>query len=82
MYQYILEPEAQVKYEEAFNWYSERSQKAALNFVESIEEALELICTQPYQHKNIYTNYHEINTKNFPFTLVYTIEEKIKTVVG
>jgi toxin ParE1/3/4 len=81
MYEHIFEPKAQREYEQSIKWYSERSQNATLNFIKSVDQAIELICDQPNQFKNIHKNYHEINTKNYPFTIVYTIEEKIKTVI-
>jgi plasmid stabilization system protein ParE len=47
MFQHRFEPKAQIEYEESFNWYSERSEQAAINFVESVEESIALICSQP-----------------------------------
>jgi hypothetical protein len=38
MYQYLFEPKAQNEYEESFNWYAQRSLRAALNFIESIDK--------------------------------------------
>ena len=78
MYRHRLDPKAQEEYEDSFNWYSDRSEVAALNFVESVEEATRLIFETPYQFKNFYKNYHEINTKNYPFTIVYTTDEETK----
>ncbi len=81
MYQYILEPRAQAEYENAIEWYTERSEQATLKFIESIDSTLNLICKQPHQSRNIYKNFHETSTKKYPFTIIYTVEEKIKTVV-
>jgi plasmid stabilization system protein ParE len=81
MHRHTLLPKAQEEYEAAFTWYSERSEKATLNFVARVEEAIRLICEQPYQFKSLYKDFHEINTKNYPFTLVYTIDEKTKMVI-
>ena len=80
MYNYILEPKAQEEYETAIDWYSDKSELITLNFIESVDKTLELICSQPYQFKSLYKNFHEASTKKFPFAIIYTIEEKIKRI--
>ena len=43
MYQYLLEPKAQKEYEESIEFYAERSEKATLNFIYLVEQAINLI---------------------------------------
>ena len=81
MYQYILDPRAQSEYEKSVEWYTERSERATINFIANTDNTINLICKQPYQSKNVYKNFHEASIKKYPFTIIYTIEEKIKTVV-
>ena len=80
-YVYILEPRAQDEYEQATKWYQKRSQKAAVNFVNNIDFALDFICLQPSQQKNIFSNFYEIIIKNYPYSIIYTIEDSIHTIV-
>ena len=80
MFHYIIEPRAQKEYEESIDWYSKRSEQVALKLIEAIDNVITLICKQPYQAKNVYKNFHETSTKKYPFTVIYTIEEKIKTI--
>lgn len=78
---YILVPRAQDEYEQAIKWYQKRSQKAAVNFVNNTDFALDFICLQPYQQKNIFSNFYELIIKNYPYSIIYTIEESIHTIV-
>jgi plasmid stabilization system protein ParE len=57
---YILLPKAQIEYEDSVIWYLTRSLSAAENFIISIEEALDLICSHPTRWKNTYENFREL----------------------
>ena len=81
MYQYLLEPKAQEEYEKSINWYTQRSEKATLNFIDEVEQIIELICNKPHVNKNIYKNYYEITLEKYPFTIVYSIENEMKLIV-
>ena len=74
-YSYKFNEAAQIEYEEALDWYLERSQKAAEGFVNSIDAALYKICTHPFRYKNTYKHFHEIGLNKYPFILIYSIEE-------
>lgn len=80
-YNYILHEYAQHDYEESLKWYLEKSSGAAEKFVAEIDAALQLICNNPGRWRNKYKNFHEISLKKYPFTIIYTIEEKKLLVV-
>jgi plasmid stabilization system protein ParE len=81
MYNHIFEPKAQKEYEDSIEWYSARSLVAAVKFIDSVDELIALICYKPNQFKKPYKNYHEAITETYPFSIIYCIEEKIKTIV-
>lgn len=80
-YSYILNIHAQQEYEQSLEWYGERSTNAAEQFVQAIDNALQLICDSPYRWRNKYKNFREINLRKYPFTIIYTIEED-KSIVA
>lgn len=80
-YNYILDPKAQQEYENSIEWYSERSELVTLNFIDTIESTIAVICKNPYLYKKGYKNFHAAVTKKYPYSIVYAVEEKIKTVV-
>lgn len=81
MYSYILEPKAQQEYEDSIEWYTERSEAATLNFIETIESTITVIFQNPSLYKKPYKNFHEAVIRKYPYSIVYTVEEKIKTIV-
>ncbi len=81
MYNHIFEPKAQKEYEDSIEWYCERNLEAAIKFIDSVDELIALICHNPKQFKKPYKNYHEAITETYPFSIIYCIEEKIKTIV-
>lgn len=80
-YTYILHKHAQKDYEQSLEWYMERSVDAAEKFVQAVDNALQLICNNPYRWRNKYKNFHEITLKKYPFTIIYTIEEEQALIV-
>ena len=50
-------------YEEALQWYMERSEQAAANFVTVVDNALQLICDYPARWRNEYKHYYELGVK-------------------
>ncbi|MCC7050799.1 MAG: type II toxin-antitoxin system RelE/ParE family toxin [Bacteroidia bacterium] len=81
MYHYILNPKAQEEYESSVEFYISKSEEVAINFVEIIEEAIIFIRKNPHLYKKSYKNFHEAVIKGYPFSIIYTVEEQIKTVV-
>jgi len=80
-YKYLLHEHAQQDYETSLEWYMERSEQAAKNFIIAVEDALQLICEHPMRWRSLYKNYHELGVKNYPFTIIYTIEKNKQLVV-
>jgi len=81
VYTYLFNEEAQIEYETSLEWYAERSLKAATSFVVEVDKTLILICTYPNRWKNSYKNFHELQLKKYPFTIIYTVEEEKNLVI-
>jgi plasmid stabilization system protein ParE len=80
-YRYILHPIAQKEYRKSVEWYLERSEKAASNFVQAAEKRFLIICKDPKRFKNEYRHYYETTLKKFPFTIIYAIVEERQLIV-
>ena len=80
-YSYQLHERAQQDYEEALQWYVQRSQRAAENFVVAVDNALALICEHPARWRNQYKHYYELGLKKYPYTVIYSIEEDKQLIV-
>jgi plasmid stabilization system protein ParE len=81
LYTYLFNKDAQLEYETSLEWYAERSLKAATNFVAEVDKTLTLICFYPNRWRNAYKNFHELQLKKYPFTIIYTFEEDKKLVI-
>lgn len=53
-YPYIISRIAASEYEDAFNWYEERSTIASGAFIVSVQNAIEAVCQNPYRYRNTY----------------------------
>ncbi len=80
-YIYKFYEEAQKEYELSVFWYSEKSLTAAKEFVNAVEKALKLICSNPKLWRNEYKHYYEYNLKKYPFTIIYFIEDSDSSVI-
>lgn len=57
MYHHILDPKAEEEYEQSIEFYSEKSEKATINFIDTIDQSIALICKNPFTNKKKYKNY-------------------------
>lgn len=80
-YSHLFNENAQLEYETSIEWYADRSLKAATNFINEVDRAILLICTYPSRWRNAYKNFHELQFKKYPFTIIYTIEEDKELVI-
>ena len=63
-YYYIYQPVAVEEYKEAIEWYEERSELAAENFVKEFQEKLENVCKNPLLYRNSYKHFRETSLKS------------------
>lgn len=80
-FRYALLESAQIEYEEALNWYLQRSILAAEDFIADFEQTIELIRANPYRWRNEYGPYHELVLKKFPYSIVYIIKSENRLVI-
>ena len=69
------------EYLPAIAWYKERSLLAAENFVKEVNVAFSKIEEEPYNYRNSYKHFHELKLNKYPYSVVYFVDEELKTVV-
>ena len=74
-YQYLFDPVAADEYEEAFNWYEQKSSIAADNLIIAVQDAPTAICVNPHRYRNVHKNLRELSLKRYPYNLIYFIDE-------
>jgi plasmid stabilization system protein ParE len=83
-YAYLFGPLAAKEYEDAFEWYQQRSEIAADNLIIEVEETIRSICEDPYRYRKTHKDLHEVSLRRYPYYLIYLIDDirKIITIIS
>ena len=79
---YEFHPEALEEYQQATLWYSQRERKVALQFVETIEEAIRRVVEAPTRWRIVEDDIRRCLTRVFPYAILYTIEKDYLLIVA
>jgi len=74
--------EARTEFDDAFNWYVERSVGAAIGFVTEIDVAIELILADPRRFARTFAGCQLCRLKRYPYCVVYHNSADTITVVA
>ena len=80
-YKYIFDPIAADEYQDAFQWYEERSKIAADNLILAVQDAINAICADPYRYRNTYKSLRELKIRKYPYQVIYLIDKKKKLII-
>ena len=80
-YKHIFEPKALDEFASAVEWYKERSESSAVDFVKEINEKLKEVCSDPLRYRNTYKKFREKSLSKYPFCIVYMVDDIEKIVV-
>ena len=67
-------PAARIDFDQAFDWYSKRSQLAADRFETAVNVSLRSIAVDPERFAVVRPHYHGCRVERFPYRLIYQIE--------
>ena len=62
---------ARVEFDEAFNWYAERSPGAAIGFATEVDVAVESIAADPDRFQRTYAGCQLYRLKRYPYCVIY-----------
>ncbi len=79
---YDFHPSALEEYRQATQWYAEREQRIALEFVASVEDAIARIVEAPRRWRLVDEDVRRCLTRVFPFGILYTIEDDFLLIVA
>jgi len=68
------------EYEEATEWYKERSIQAAENFEDAVNKKIDILRVHPLRYRKTYKEFHEIRLDKYPFNIIFLVAE-IKMIV-
>ena len=82
MREVIFLPGAQADYEQALQWYHDRSPQASTNFETAIEAAIAAIVAKPERWATLGQSHRRYIVDGFPHSIVYRIDPNAIMVVA
>ena len=79
-YQVVLQSEAIIDIQAAFEWYELQRSGLGYELIEEIEDGLERLSKHPQHYSAPNQKYRKLKTKRFPYLLIFEIED-IKVIV-
>ena len=73
---------ARVDFDESFEWYSERSEKAAVGFAAAADEAIEKVIAAPTRFPTTFGGCRYCSLRRYPFRIVFREEPNRIVVVA
>ncbi|MBI1287684.1 MAG: hypothetical protein GC178_08910 [Flavobacteriales bacterium] len=80
-YGHVFQERAQYEFDDATDWYRDRSKLASENFAKEVFQSIDLICKTPHRWPVSDAGFHEFVLKKFPYSVVYRIDEMRKLVL-
>ncbi|MCA9432457.1 MAG: type II toxin-antitoxin system RelE/ParE family toxin [Candidatus Omnitrophica bacterium] len=77
-----LLPEANFEIQESFEWYLERSPRAAESFLFEIDRGIQAVLDSPMQWPPFEAGTRRYLLRNFPFNIIYRVEKDRTLVVA
>ena len=78
----IVRREAQFDVQEAFDYYEEKSKGLGLEFMRSMDAALQSVKRNPTSYQKIYKEPRRLLLRKFPYALFYLVEETRVIVIA
>lgn len=74
-YELVLQSEAIIDIQKAFEWYEHRTSGLGYEFIGEMEDGFERLSKNPQHYSAINRKYRKLRIKRFPYLIVFEIEE-------
>lgn len=81
-YPLSLEPEAEADLLEAYGWYERQRSGLGVEFMECVEDALQVISRQPLHYAAGYRDVRQKLIQRFPYVVAFLVEQETVSVVA
>lgn len=81
-YRLLIQPEAELDLEEAYNWYEKGSSGLGSEFIRAVDASLALIGRNPFAYRVVYQQVRRKLIRKFPYAIFYFVEEDTIVVVA
>ena len=76
LYDLIIKEEAKFEIIDAYNWYESKKEDLGERFIQDLDEYFERIRLTPEIFPCKYSEFRQVVMKNFPFVIIFEIENK------
>jgi hypothetical protein len=80
-YALLLKDKAVAEIKLAYDWYEEQMDGLGERFLNIVKQNSELILSNPNRFKTTYKNFKEIYLREFPFVIIYFIDQTNAKIV-
>ena len=80
-YKLVVSEDAKNDIEDAMDYYEDQQKGLGKRYLLSVKAATKLIIQNPFGFAKIFMEIRRVNTKKFPYSLFYSVEEEQKEVV-
>ncbi len=80
-YSVIVTDDGDYDVEQAMDWYENKQKGLGKKYLNSFTNSIKLLIKNPFAFAVIFMEIRKVNTKRFPYSLFYQIDEKQNVVV-
>ena len=81
-YKILIQPEAELDLQEAFDWYEENSRGLGSEFVRAVDASLSQIQRNPLAYPLVYKEIRRKLVRKFPYGVLYLIESETIYIIA
>lgn len=70
----VLRPEAQVEFDEAFDWYEQQRPGLGKDFAAYVQAVLDRIGATPQLYPQVFQEVRRVVMRRFPYSIFYKVE--------
>jgi plasmid stabilization system protein ParE len=78
----VFLPEAQEEFDEAVDWYEEQRVGLGDEFIDSVDDALDLILENPRLYEVVHDPVRRAVVRRFPYSVIYEIQAEQILIVA
>ncbi|NJK53027.1 MAG: type II toxin-antitoxin system RelE/ParE family toxin [Leptolyngbyaceae cyanobacterium SU_3_3] len=81
-YKLIIQPEAELDIQDAFEWYEAQTLGLGSEFIRAIDTSLSSIGRNPLAYQVVYKQVRQILIRRFPYRILYVFDRDLITVIA
>lgn len=81
-YPIIIQPEAELDFEDAYCWYEQHRQGLGSEFIRAVDNCFSSIAENPFAYPQVYKETRRILVRRFPYGIFYFINNNTIFIIA